>query len=116
MLPFNVKLNGVPVFRLINAKYVILRPFLLLTWLKYQNKKRLTFFFDISEPINTKFQLLSVFSFDIFENRTIKSPLTFLKYYMYFLSHNSFEYNKLSLKLLFQSITLEKMYQRPRCV
>ena len=31
----NVKLNGESVFRLINAKYLLLRTFLLLAWLKY---------------------------------------------------------------------------------
>ena len=46
-ISFNVKLNCESVFRLINAKYVLLRYFLLLTWLKYQNKKGLKFFIDI---------------------------------------------------------------------
>ena len=46
-ISFNVKLNGESVFRLINAKCLHLRPFLLLTWLKYQNKKKLNFFIDI---------------------------------------------------------------------
>ena len=84
-IPFNVKLNGKSVFRLINAKYLLWRPFLLLTRLKYQNKKGLNFFNDIYiyitwhafssvkfneaiiyEQINTKFILLSILSFDIF--------------------------------------------------
>ena len=43
-ISFNVKLNGETVFRLINAKCLHLRPFLLRTWLKYQNKKRAKFF------------------------------------------------------------------------
>ena len=44
---FNVNLNGESVFRLINAKCLLLRPFLLLTWLKYQNKKWLNFVIDV---------------------------------------------------------------------
>ena len=43
-ITFNVKLNGESIFRLINEKYLLLRPFLLLTWLKYQNKKRAEMF------------------------------------------------------------------------
>ena len=38
-ISFKVKLNGESVFRLINAKYLLLRLFLLSTWLKYLSKK-----------------------------------------------------------------------------
>ena len=41
------KLNSESVFRLFNAKYLLLRPFLLLTWVNNQNKKELNFFIDM---------------------------------------------------------------------
>ena len=44
-IPFDVKLNGESVFRSINAKYRLSRSFLLLTWLKYENKKVAEFFY-----------------------------------------------------------------------
>ena len=44
-ISFNVKLNCELVFRQMNAKYLLLRPFLLLAWLKLQNKKGLKFLF-----------------------------------------------------------------------
>ena len=39
---FDVKLNGDPVIRLFNAKYL-----LLITWLKYQSKKGTNFFIEM---------------------------------------------------------------------
>ena len=38
-IAFKVKLDGESVFRLINTQYLLLRPILLLIWLKYQNRK-----------------------------------------------------------------------------
>lgn len=43
-ISFDVKVNKETVFRLINAKHQILKPFLLVTWLKYENKKTAEFF------------------------------------------------------------------------
>ena len=46
-ISFNGKLNGELVFRLINAKHLLFRPYILLTWSKNQNKKDRNISIDI---------------------------------------------------------------------
>ena len=95
---FYCKIKWRVCFTPINAKY---RPFLLLAWLKYGNIKMAVFFYWhitchtlsnvkfyaklISDYINSKCLLLSVFCFYVFhmtKKMTIRRQLTYLKYWI----------------------------------
>ena len=44
-ISFNAKLNEQSIFTLITAQYRLIRYFLVLTWLKYQNEKTAEYFY-----------------------------------------------------------------------